>query len=269
MEKYSITIPKDDSSERWIEALEEFISMTEPEWLQGMKGASAKTIAAIKKCYDLNGDGKHLPVDYEIFLRRWGGNSYVSFPDKPICRFNTPLLYHEYFPIAAMEYYCEKWGAEHGMYQAFAVFVDEYGGGPILTFDDNNMNVWCRPIYPEHPIASDFRHCFCCSVFLDFGIRQFTQRIGFVVDRSPDSYGEAQTADIIALLKKQGFIKQWFSTELDQIWINSKVCCVISREESDELHVFLYYNDMKDCEDIVYLLRSANWIKYEFWGNFP
>ena len=49
MEKHSIIIPKNDSSERWIEALEEFISMTEPEWLQGMKGASAKNDYRHKK----------------------------------------------------------------------------------------------------------------------------------------------------------------------------------------------------------------------------
>ena len=164
MEKHSIIIPKNDSSERWIEALEEFISMTEPEWLQGMKGASAKTITAIKKCYDLNGDGKRLPVDYEIFLRRWGGNSYVSFPDKPIS-----IAYYSADNMLHKD--CLLCDSSNNLYLTIGsqdIDNSEQLSFSFLPSDDISL-ILIRPYHNDIKMADTFRQYFCCQAFLAFG----------------------------------------------------------------------------------------------------
>ena len=257
LDKSHILIPEDQcTASGWFSGVIKFICQFDNNWTQQLRPGNAINMTVPIHRYS---------ADYYEFLLHAGESG---------CKFYAPLLRHRYFSISVMEQQCEKWGSESPwIYQAFAELEDEYQSS-CLTFDDNNMNVCCTSKYPEHPIASDFRHCFCCSAFLDFGIRQFSQRIGFAVDGSPASYDEAQTSNMIDLLKAQGFVKQWFSTELNQIWINRKVCCVISREliassHNDTLHISFYYNNEEECRDIVCFLRSTGWEEDDFFRSFP
>lgn len=250
MEKHSIIIPKNDSSERWIEALEEFISMTEPEWLQGMKGASAKTITAIKKCYDLNGDGKRLPVDYEIFLRRWGGNSYVSFPDKPIS-----IAYYSADNMLHKD--CLLCDSSNNLYLTIGsqdIDNSEQLSFSFLPSDDISL-ILIRPYHNDIKMADSFRQYLCCQAFLAFGWKQFPCQLAYELefhmhkppynlspeakiwndsnlsDKDLEELGfKIQVEKIQSILLKHGYQEAWFSTPLDQVWLGINSFCSISRD---------------------------------------
>lgn len=247
-----ILIPENQyTTSGWLSGVMKFICQFNKNWTQQLRPGNAITMTAPMHRYS---------ADYYEFLLHAGESG---------CEFQTPLLRHRYFSISAMERLCEEWGSKYPwIYQTFAELDDEYGGY-LFTLDRSSKQVWCKAKYPDRPIADDFRNLFCCSAFLDFGIRQFIQRVGFAVDWSPSSYDEAQTSGIIDLLKAQGFVKQWFSTELDQIWVNRKVCCVISTELSDALHISFYYNDEEECKDMVCFLRSAGWEEDDFFRSLP
>lgn len=249
LEKYHIEIPKNQcTSSVWFDDIIKFIRLFDYDWtlqLQPGDFTQKSNMIIPVHCY---------PADYYEFLLHAG---------KSGCEFQTPLLRHQYFSIMEMEENCKKYETQFPqIYQTFASLNDEYVSS-LFTFDDEYKKIQCQAKCPGCVISNDFRHLFCCSVFLDFGIRQFAHRIGFAESDM------VQISDFIDKLKKRNYMKQWFSTVLNQVWINDKSCCVISRELSDTLHISLFYNDMDDCDTLSCFLRSTGWEEDDFFANFP
>ena len=285
MEKYSIIVPKDDSSERWIDALEEFISITEPEWLQGMKGASAKTIAAIKECYDLNGDGKSLPVDYKMFLRRWGGDSYISFPDKPIS-----ITYYSANMLLADD--CLLCDSSDNLYLTIGsqdIDDSEQLAFSFLSSGDSSL-ILIRPFHNDIKMADSFRQYLCCQAFLAFGRKQFPCQLAYELEfhmhvppynLSPEAKDwkdsnlsdedleelgfKIQVEKIQSVLLKHGYQEAWFSTPLDQVWLRRDSFCSISRDfdPNDMFDTVLGQLCVYDLDNIQNVIKDFSLIGYK------
>lgn len=254
MNIHRIIFPEDDSG-HWFESLEKFISEMEPEWLSDLEGVSSQKIDEIKKYYGLDeGSGKNFPTDYEIYLRHWGGSSYVYFPYKPqvISYFSVDnVLRSSRASDQSSDSFYLMIGTQ-GIDEAHLSFLFPPSGDAEL--------VLVRYCQEDTKVAESLRQYLCCQAFLAFGRRQFPYRLayelGFHMHEppfSPSPEAEAwkkensfhselsdeeledvgfniQVEKLQNILMRHGYQQTWFSTPLDQVWLRSDSFCSISRD---------------------------------------
>lgn len=250
------SIPDDNRSEHWLEALERFISETEPEWLQGVKKASIRKIDEIKNQYELDGStGMCLPTDYETFLRHWGGASFIDLPDKPIS-----ITYYSADDMLSGNKLSQ--GSSDRLYLAIGYQdIDQATELTLLFLPSGETElVLVRRSQDDIKVADSLRQYLYCQAFIAFAGKQYPCRLAYELafhmhkppyDLSPEAvawkekngfdYDEddaslddlgfnIQAEKLEEILKKHGYQEAWFSTPLDQVWLQKDSFCTISRE---------------------------------------
>ena len=235
-------IPEDCQTDVWFEALKAFIDCVEPGWCKNLQGAKQKEINKLKK-YDKT---LTLPKEYEIFLLNAGGKFSFYFPYKPISfsyyDIHTMLEYPHYWDnilaIGSQSYESEKLG------YLFSVSSPCDKTPLVMTRYDKNIGI---------KIADSLRQYLCCQAFLAFGGQQFPVGYDYRIAQEHELSSEEfswcitnyentnqsslEDAGFVVpskklqdILLKHGYREAWFSTPLDQVWLQQDSFCSISRD---------------------------------------
>lgn len=234
-------VPEDCQTDAWFEALKTFINCVEPGWCQNMRGAKQKEVNKLKKHYET----LSLPKEYEVFLLNAGGE-WFYFPYKLVsfaCYSVENMLILSHLGDDTIEIGSQSLDSEKLCY-LLSSSAPCNEAPLVMTRYGKNIGI---------KIANSLRQYLCCQAFLAFGGQQFSSEYDYRIKPNHGLSSEelscynaknenmsqcsledvgfiVQSKKLQGVLLKHGYREAWFSTPLDQVWLQQDSFCSISRD---------------------------------------